>query len=639
MSMNAESLIEQAEIRLLRDIFQHLADGVIVSNTEGRFLLFNPAAERMLGLGIQELNPDQWTTVYGCYLPDTVTPFPPDKLPLARALNGEEISDEPIYIKGPHKPSGIWISVSGRTLRHSDGAIWGGFVIFRDVSRQMAAERKSQSVAHELAAVIDNEKTAILVEDEHREIQSINQAFCDLFKMPVQPHELVGADCSKSAEQSKHLFREPEAFVEGIDRLLNQRRIVTNEKLHLNDGRVLERDYIPLVDDNEYCGHVWQYRDITAREEALHQVKTIERLSSALAQTADSVVITDRHGNIEYVNDAFEKTTGYSRSDAIGRTPRILKSGKHDAEFYHNLWQAVTAGDPFRGTIINRKKTGELYTAEQTITPMKDDKGEITHFVSVLRDITELLEKKEHEIEMRLAREVQQAYYQAEASVPGFDVAGAACPCSETGGDYYDLIVMPDGALCIGIGDVSGHGISSALIMAQMRAAVRSFASVSTDAGEIMTSVNRVLQVDLNSGRFATLLLLVLNCREGTIRYANAGHEFGYVVNETGKIDYVIKSTGTPLGIFPDTVFQSSETIKLHKNQIVLLMTDGITESWDSDGGQAEINRAIEYVTSHRNQPAAEISEGLCRASKANAENNIIQDDITSVILKVLQSS
>lgn len=636
MSGNVGSKTPEAEVRLLKDIFYHLEEGVIVSDREGQFLLFNPAAESMLGTGAQDVSPDRWTDAYGCYLADTVTPYPAARLPLACALRGEEVTNEPIYIKSPHKPSGIWISVSGKPLRDDNGSVWGAFVMFHDISGLMEAERKSQSISQKLSAVIDNEKTAILVENEHREIQSVNQAFCDLFEISALPQQLVGANCSQSLEQSKYLFREPESFIERVNRLLSRQTIVTNERLHLSDGRIFERDYIPLIDETGHSGHVWQYRDITAREKALQRVRTIERLSSALAQTADSVVITDRHGHIEYVNDAFEKTTGYGRSDVLGRTPRILKSGTHDSEFYRHLWGTIVAGEPYRGTIVNRKKTGELYTAEQTIAPIKDDDGNITHFVSVLRDITDLLKQKEHEVEMRLATEVQQSFYKAEAVVPGFDMAGSTCPCTDMGGDYYDVIAMPDDSLCIAIGDVAGHGISSALIMAEMRAAVRSFASVTRDIGEIMTATNRTLQPDLCDGRFSTLILILLNCRQRTLTYVNAGHEFGYLLNPSGEIDHTLKSTGTPLGIISDQVYLTSETVKLRAGQMLLLMTDGITESWNCDGGQSEIARAIEYVVSHRDQSSLAISEGLCAAAKSHSAANEVQDDITSVVLKVL---
>src|SRR3979411_643505 len=90
-------------------------------------------------------------------------------------------------------------------------------------------------------------------------------------------------------------------------------------------------------------------------------------LSRVVEQIADSVILTDTRGVIQYVNPAFEATSGYGRDEAVGKTPRILKSGLHDAEFYKQMWAQFAQGLPFEGMGINRKKTGDRYTAEQTI--------------------------------------------------------------------------------------------------------------------------------------------------------------------------------------------------------------------------------------------------------------------------------
>jgi PAS domain S-box-containing protein len=115
----------------------------------------------------------------------------------------------------------------------------------------------------------------------------------------------------------------------------------------------------------------------------------LTKLSGAVRQTADSVVITSRDGIIEYVNPAFEKLTGYSKEEVIGRTPGILKSGKHDQEFYEALWETILSGRIFRAEFANRKKSGELYYQEETITPIVNGNRSATHFVSTGRDITE----------------------------------------------------------------------------------------------------------------------------------------------------------------------------------------------------------------------------------------------------------
>ncbi|RMF02811.1 MAG: PAS domain S-box protein [Chloroflexi bacterium] len=116
--------------------------------------------------------------------------------------------------------------------------------------------------------------------------------------------------------------------------------------------------------------------------------KTLQQLSSVVQQTEDQVVITNKEGVIEYVNPAFERLTGYSKQEALGNTPRILKSGRHDEQFYKNLWDTILSGRPFRAVLTNRKKNGELYYEEKTITPIKDTGGQITHFVSTGKDIT-----------------------------------------------------------------------------------------------------------------------------------------------------------------------------------------------------------------------------------------------------------
>jgi PAS domain S-box-containing protein len=115
----------------------------------------------------------------------------------------------------------------------------------------------------------------------------------------------------------------------------------------------------------------------------------LRKLSSAVEQAADVVVMTNREGAIEYVNPAFEKLTGYTREEVLGQNPRLLKSGSQDAHFYQQMWQTILRGEVYRGVMINRKKSGELYYAEKTITPVLDGAGQITHFISNDRDTTE----------------------------------------------------------------------------------------------------------------------------------------------------------------------------------------------------------------------------------------------------------
>ncbi|MCR4408178.1 MAG: response regulator [Anaerolineae bacterium] len=120
-----------------------------------------------------------------------------------------------------------------------------------------------------------------------------------------------------------------------------------------------------------------------------------QRLSAAIEQAAEGVLITDTEGTIVYVNPAFERITGYSRAEAIGQTPRLLKSGKHDTTFYEELWTTIRAGQVWHGRFINKKKDGTFYTAESTITPVYNGHGEIVNYVDVQRDVTRELQLEE----------------------------------------------------------------------------------------------------------------------------------------------------------------------------------------------------------------------------------------------------
>lgn len=116
---------------------------------------------------------------------------------------------------------------------------------------------------------------------------------------------------------------------------------------------------------------------------------TVRKLWRAVEQSADLVMITDREGVIEYVNPAFEALTGYSPGELSGQTPRILKSSQQPSELYTELWQTILAGNVFRCAMVNRKKNGDVFVAEKTITPLRDGDGKITHFISNDRDITD----------------------------------------------------------------------------------------------------------------------------------------------------------------------------------------------------------------------------------------------------------
>ena len=113
----------------------------------------------------------------------------------------------------------------------------------------------------------------------------------------------------------------------------------------------------------------------------------IEKLRIIVEQSTDQVVVTNKEGIVEYVNPSFEKITGYSKEESLGKTIRKLISGKNDQKFYEEVWGKITDGQTFHGEVINKTKSGEYFSCEKIITPLKDKEGNVTHFVSTSKTI------------------------------------------------------------------------------------------------------------------------------------------------------------------------------------------------------------------------------------------------------------
>jgi PAS domain S-box-containing protein len=159
----------------------------------------------------------------------------------------------------------------------------------------------------------------------------------------------------------------------------------------------IDRENIDLtgLERQDEIGHL--ARSLAERNDAIRESKKQEQLLyHAINQSHDSVVITDAEGTIEYVNPAFSRITGYAGSEAKGRNPRILQSGKHPSKFYKVMWETLTRGETWKGLIINKRKNGEEYQEEATITPVIDRSGNTHHFVAMKRDVTQevVLERK-----------------------------------------------------------------------------------------------------------------------------------------------------------------------------------------------------------------------------------------------------
>jgi PAS domain S-box-containing protein len=619
------------QTQIIETSLHSLAEGVIVADAAGRFVLFNETAERLLGMGRREVDVPEWSATYGCFYDDGRTPFPSEQLPLALALRGEAATAD-VFIRNPSMPGGVFISITGTPIRDENGRPDGGVVVFRDVTASKLAEQQVKASVKQLEDLryAVNQAALVGVTDRDGRITYTNEKFSEVSGYGRE--ELVG----QTHRVLNSGFHPLEFFKEMWLTITAGRvwrgRICNRAK----DGRHfwVDTTIVPLLVDGQPDRYLALRTDIT---EQMRQQAELFRLSNAVEQTADAIIITDRDGIIEYVNPAFEVITGYSRDEAVGQTPRILRSGKQPPAYYEELWKTLSAGHVFRGAPINRKKNGDLCHAEQTITPIKDSEGRVVHFVSVLKDVTDRMRAEQRELEIRYAADVQRRLYPAAApAFPGLEIAAGTFPALVTCGDYYDYLPLSNGSLGIVIGDVSGHGLGPALIMAETRAYLRFLSASGLEPGEVLTKINGVLYEDLDENRYVALILAHVDSSSRRLRYVNAGHTAAYHLDGTGAVKAVMESCGPPLGVLPGTVFPAIENPPLEDGDVVVFLTDGITESENASGDWFGTDAALDVVRAHRHESAQEIVQGLREATRDFAHGAPQQDDITVVVCKVV---
>ena len=251
-----------------------------------------------------------------------------------------------------------------------------------DITAQKEAEQRLLESRERYRLLLETANDAIFVADAKTGIiLEANKRAADLIGRPVS--EIVGMhQCElhppEDRERYRRRFQDPEyrTSTEGLHDVFVQHSDGRRIPVEISASRT-------SIGGREVVQGI--FHDISER------FKTEERrrlLAAAVEQVAESVIITDLQGNIEYVNPAFEKITGYRYDEVIGRNPRFLNSGRLQKYHYQLLWQDISRGKVWRGTLINKKKDGTLFEEESTITPVRNNAGEIKHYVAVKRDIT-----------------------------------------------------------------------------------------------------------------------------------------------------------------------------------------------------------------------------------------------------------
>ncbi len=233
--------------------------------------------------------------------------------------------------------------------------------------------------------LLDTIPKPLIVTDLKGNILEMNQAAKKTFALSsVQPENMSASS----------LYEDPQDWKDLLGRLKKKRKFIYSTRHRRANGEIFPaEDHVRLFPYQGESKVILFVNDISTYRET---EKLLFLLFSALEHANEAVIITDKEGRIVYVNPAFEKTTGYTLEEVLGKQPSILKSGYHSSKFYQELWDTILSGSTWRGRIVNRRKDGRIYTDEVTIFPARDEFSEITHFVALQRDVTREIELENH---------------------------------------------------------------------------------------------------------------------------------------------------------------------------------------------------------------------------------------------------
>jgi two-component system sensor histidine kinase/response regulator len=294
---------------------------------------------------------------------------------LGLATSAERIGREGVWALEPSK-AGLRYDEVGKLARAFDTMV-------RELHIRLKALRRSES---RFRGLFDNAPVCILEMDRGGKIIAINNLGQEMFgldKEKAKEKELIGLAYQELASEED----KPR-----IDRFLQQAVIGESSEFtfvgtDLLNNRIFTSTLIPILDGEEAPSRIMGVtRDITERRRLQRELR---KLAQAVEQNPESIVITDIDANIQYVNRAFIKATGYKRHEVIGKNPRFLQSGKTPKEIYQAMWKAIALGKPWKGEFVNKRKDGSELTEMALVMPIKRKDGTVTNYVAVNEDITE----------------------------------------------------------------------------------------------------------------------------------------------------------------------------------------------------------------------------------------------------------
>lgn len=251
------------------------------------------------------------------------------------------------------------------------------------------------------------------------------------------------------------------------------------------------------------------------------------------------------------------------------------------------------------------------------------------------RLLAEIHARRELEASLSVAREVQRRFMPAKLpAIAGYEFATWWFPNEAVGGDYCDVILLPSGELILCIADVSGHGLGPSLLMASVRAALRTLLLSDSSPQYLLERLALALADDFEHGSFITMVIVRLDPNANRVTFSNAGHASAMLYRHSARDFVPLDATGLPLGVVVPMDYPLAQPLDLAAGDLLVLTTDGIVESFDKRGQQFGIDRLQKLVTQLADAPVQEIARGIGREVELHYVGDSPPDDLTVVVLR-----
>jgi PAS domain S-box-containing protein len=357
-----------------------IGDAVISTDAQGLVELMNPVAESLTGWKQEEALGKPLAEVFSIINAETRKQV---DNPVKKVLKDGRVmglANHTILLS--KNGSEYQIADSAAPIKDGNGVVTGVVLVFRDVTDEYRMREAVFRREQYLRSIFRAAPIGIGVVVD-RILKQVNPQLCEI--TGYVEAELLG-------QSSRMLYPGNEDYSrvgkEKYEQIRQKGTGTVETRFKRKDGTVIDvlLSSTPIDRTDLTRGVTFTALDITEQKQT---IKGLRRLLSAIEHISESVVITDIEGVIQYVNPAFERISGFTAEEVLGRNPNILKSGEQDKAFYHQLWQTILSGDTWQGRLTNLKKDGSLYIEVASISPVADDKGQIINFVAVKRDITE----------------------------------------------------------------------------------------------------------------------------------------------------------------------------------------------------------------------------------------------------------